>query len=512
MKNFTHKYAQLSLISVLIISLMTTIHHYYRFGFLTIILGLVVIGLPIALLFWFRSRKTSIALIGYGLASGWIIIGFGLIDGMWDSTLKLFVGNFLLSRYGQYFSWNPVGNFPFEATGVLASIASFFAIYYLYRFFQSALADLKEARNMQHTMWIPGIVILVLLLASGAFLSSRTISDGAVVTEDGVVKIGVIVPTTGPAALLGDSFVKAVQMAQENLKDTKYKYELVIENSSIRDPLQTKAAIQKLIKVDKVRAIVGGISASGEIVKPYTTAAKIPHICVCSILSIGDGTYNFTMISTPTADAAGWVTEAGRRNIKKIALLTLEYPSINGHVKALKVAAQKKGMTIVYEKRFDGATTDFRQMILEARATQPDVYFVESFNPALDVLGQQLRDAGVRNISSFVAPSLSAQPELFEGVWYIDTDLVDTEFRERFEAKYPDTQFATHMMPFAYDAFNLLVQGFESTEGAVKYIQNISEYNSAAGTVTKRTGSGTFQPTPAIWTIKDGKPALLYRN
>jgi len=169
-------------------------------------------------------------------------------------------------------------------------------------------------------------------------------------------------------------------------------------------------------------------------------------------------------------------------------------------------------MKIVYEKRFDGAVTDFKQMITEASATQPDVYFVESFNPSLDTLAQQLRDARIHNISSFVTPSLSAKPELFEGVWYIDTNLTDHSFKARFEAKYPGTQFATHMMPFAYDAFNLLVQGFESPEGVVKYVQDVREYNSVAGKVIKKPGSGTFEPTPAIWVIKNGKPELLYAN
>ena len=145
MKNLTHKYAQLSFISIFAISLMTTIHHYYRLGFLTLVLGLLVIGLPAVLGLLFKKTKSPLALLGYGLVSGWIIIGFGLIDGLWDSTLKLFLGNFLLVQYGQYFSWNPVGSFLFEATGVLASIASLFAIYYLYRFFQSALVGLKEA-------------------------------------------------------------------------------------------------------------------------------------------------------------------------------------------------------------------------------------------------------------------------------------------------------------------------------------------------------------------------------
>ena len=34
-------------------------------------------------------------------------------------------------------------------------------------------------------------------------------------------------------------------------------------------------------------------------------------------------------------------------------------------------------------------------------------------------------------------------------------------------------------------------------------------YLGAAGTVTKRLGSGNFESAPTVWTIANGKPTLL---
>jgi len=90
-----------------------------------------------------------------------------------------------------------------------------------------------------------------------------------------------------------------------------------------------------------------------------------------------------------------WVAEAKRRGIKTIARLTQDYPSIDNHVRALKEEAAKVGIAFVYEDRFEATTTDFKSRIGAAKATSPDLYFVEGFNPALDILGQQLKDAGV---------------------------------------------------------------------------------------------------------------------
>lgn len=214
-----------------------------------------------------------------------------------------------------------------------------------------------------------------------------------------MTKIGTVVATKGPAGLLGQSFLKAMQLAKEDAKDTKHLYELVIEE--IPSPDKAEPAIQKLIKVDKVNALIVGLSMSGQIAKTYATAAKIPLFCICSVSSVGDELYTFTIMPLAEDEAMRWVAEARKRGIKRIARLTQDYPSIDNHVRALKAS-----------------TVDFRATIAAAKATSPDVYFVEAFNPALDILGQQLKDSGIRNVASVVAFSVSERPELFEGGWY----------------------------------------------------------------------------------------------
>jgi ABC-type branched-subunit amino acid transport system substrate-binding protein len=190
-------------------------------------------------------------------------------------------------------------------------------------------------------------------------------------------------------------------------------------------------------------------------------------------------------------------------------MLTQEQPSIDGHVRALKAEALRDDLPIIYEQKFDAATTDFRAIIAEAQAVNPDVYYIEAFDPALDILAQQLADARITNIASVVAPSVSENPALFEGVWYTDSDLVDTGFKERYEQRYPGEQFATHMMPYAYDSFNMIVQAYEQGQNPAVYVLNLKTYDGSAGILTKKAGSGNFLSTPAVWTIKNGKPELL---
>jgi ABC-type branched-subunit amino acid transport system substrate-binding protein len=322
---------------------------------------------------------------------------------------------------------------------------------------------------------------------------------------DPMIKIGAIVATRGPVALLGNSFLKAIQLAHEDLKDTKHQYRLVVEE--IPSPDKAEAALEKLLEIEKVDALVVGTSMSAQIVKPHATAARIPLFCIASIRDVGDELYTFTMMPLAEDEATQWVAEARKRGIRRIARLTQSYPSIENHIRPLKAEAGPAGTGFVHETVFEAATTDFGTQIAAAGAASPDVYFVEAFTPALDILGQQLRDAGVRNLASVVAFSLSERPDLFEGGWYTDS-YISPEFKARIDQRYPDTRLATHMMPYAYDSFRMLVAGFESGQDVPTYVRGMTEYHGIAGRITKAAGTGNFRSAPAVWVIRNGRPTL----
>ena len=136
-----------------------------------------------------------------------------------------------------------------------------------------------------------------------------------------IVKIGAVAATSGPVGLLGRSFLKAVQLAFEDLRNTTHQYQLIIEE--LESPDQAEPAIEKLVGLDAVNALVIATSASSQIVKGYTEAAKIPLFCVASIGSVGDEVYTFTTMPLAEDEATQWVTEAKRRGIKTVALSNL---------------------------------------------------------------------------------------------------------------------------------------------------------------------------------------------
>ena len=458
----------------------------------------------------------------------WIIVGFGLFKGLWKTALPLLVGTFLPS-VSTPFPKPPFGTVGMEVSGLLTLVGGLVVLYAAWRLILARRRTATESYRGQTTMHRDGWLaansrtarMVSLIVAFGVWLGhapqlqGRAVAhnshlqadtDASTVPDDTVIKIGVVAPTQGPAGILGNSFLKSIHLAKEELTNTKHRYDLVIE--AIPSPDQAEPAIRALIETERVNALIVAMSMSGEIIKPYAAAAKIPMFCICSVGSLGDELYTFTTMPLAEDEATMWVAEAQRRGIRRIARFTQDFPSIDNHVKAMKAEAIKAGIEFVYEERFAPTKTDFRSEIANAQRSSPDVYYVDGFNPTLDFLGQQLRDAGVSNMASVVAFSVSEKPELFEGGWYTDS-YVSPAFKVRLDQRYPDTRLATHMMPYAYDSYKILVDGFESGQDVLTYVRTMTEFNGTAGRITKKAGTGNFRSAPAVWVIKNGKPALL---
>src|SRR6266566_9078330 len=127
-----HTYARRSLLSVTVTAVLITVNHLYPLGPKALGLGAVLVVVPTALLWWFRTTRSRVPFAGYLLMSLWIVVGFGLIKGLWKSTLPVFVGT-LLTSVSTSFPRPTLGPVPFELSGILTFIGSLFVLYYGYR-------------------------------------------------------------------------------------------------------------------------------------------------------------------------------------------------------------------------------------------------------------------------------------------------------------------------------------------------------------------------------------------
>jgi len=142
MKPSVKKVAILSLTSTVTTGVLTSIHHVYEIGFGAIMIALVVVVLPILSMRRLWQTGSKVALWAYQLLITWIVIGFGLVDGFWQHTIKPlgFQLHALMSLHG---GTTPavkkaiIGNPIHEGTGVLTFVAAMLAAYYGYKFIQA---------------------------------------------------------------------------------------------------------------------------------------------------------------------------------------------------------------------------------------------------------------------------------------------------------------------------------------------------------------------------------------
>jgi len=137
MKNQSQaNYANISLISTGLTILFATVTHAYKFGHPAIVVGTVILFLFYFLNYAFQRWGNKFVLLVYSLLNLWIIIGFGLVNGFWNHTVKVslfYLHNGLLPPFlAQMFSDPRIGNSTLETAGILTFAASMFAAYYCY--------------------------------------------------------------------------------------------------------------------------------------------------------------------------------------------------------------------------------------------------------------------------------------------------------------------------------------------------------------------------------------------
>lgn len=472
----------------------SSVRHVWRLGPTALWLDAAALLLALVAVAQSRHRRGWMLWILL-LLGGWVVIGLGLVDGAW-ATIQVF-GHSLLPDTPLFRRVQP-GSFGFLSMGLLAGVSALVALSSGTRFLLAARRAGTPAVSRAQA-WVPAAAALI---AAGFIARDvhRSVSHDA-------VRIGVIVPLRGPTAEMTKPFLAAVELAvaehQANLP-----YRLIVADSGPNGS-EARHAVETLLYKERVDAIVGGISASGQLVKPYATLERVPHLCVCSVSTIGDGRYNFTNIPLPEDEAMAWVREAQARGIETVAALTQDYPSIQGHMNALAREIARSDLRLLDAREFPGGTTDFAALVGEMAALHPDVYMIEAFNPSLDALGRELQRRGIHNAASIVAISVSAEPALFDGTWYTDSYL-DPTFRARFERAARGTRLVTHMVPYAYDATRMVIDAFESGQDPVAYLRTLTAYDGPAGRLSRDEASGNFRSRPAVWEIRAGKPVLLH--
>ena len=194
------------------------------------------------------------------------------------------------------------------------------------------------------------------------------------------VKVGLIIPMTGPQASTGKQIAAAVRlyMAQKGDTVAGKKVEVIIKDDGAV-PDNTKRLAQELIVNDKVAFIAGfGVTPAALAAAPLATQAKVPQVVMAAGTSIITERSPYivrTSFTLPQSSVimADW---AAKNGIKKVATMVSDYAP--GHDAQASFSKQftKNGGQIVAELKIPLANPDFAPFLQRARDASPEAIFV----------------------------------------------------------------------------------------------------------------------------------------
>ena len=239
-------------------------------------------------------------------------------------------------------------------------------------------------------------------LMTGCGSSSAGSSSSGGSSDAKVIKIGVFEPLTGENG--GGGFqevlgIRYANMVHPTVKvgEDEYKIELVeVDNKS--DKTEAVNAAQKLVS-EKVSVVLGSYGSGVSIAAGQIFAdAKIPAIgCSCTNPQVTQGNdfYFRVCFLDPFQGTvmANYATDNGAKTAAIITQLGDDYSSGLGSF--FKTAFSDLGGSIVSEEQFQTNQTDFKAILTNIKAQNPDIIFAPSSITTAPLIIKQARELGI---------------------------------------------------------------------------------------------------------------------
>ena len=224
------------------------------------------------------------------------------------------------------------------------------------------------------------------------------------------LKIGLILPMTGPFASTGKQIEAAARLYMAKNGDTVAgrKVELIVKDDTGLAPETTKRIAQEMVVQDKVSVLAGfGLTPLALAAAPVATEAKVPMVVMAAATAMIPTRSPYivrTGFTLPqvTAPIAEW---ALKNKIKRVVTMVTDYgPGLDAE-KTFQTVFKAGGGEIVEAIRTPLRNPDYAPFLQRAKDAKPDALFV--FVPSgegLAVMKQfddrGLKQAGIRLIGT----------------------------------------------------------------------------------------------------------------
>jgi branched-chain amino acid transport system substrate-binding protein len=261
-------------------------------------------------------------------------------------------------------------------------------------------------KNMKK-IWITiGIVVIVALAIILVITQTKK--------EPGEIKIGVILPLTGPAAKYGNWTREGMEFAAEgiNKQQKRIRIRILFEDTGGK-PEQGVNAINKLIKYDKTPVVTGAILSQETLaVAPIAEKNKIVLLSGASseeIREAGDYIFRIRESSRSHGEKAA---EFALTVSKQAGVLFLNAENGISYANEFKRLYEEGGGDILLWEKYNEGETDFRTYLVKIRERDLKVVYIPGLVAEIAIILRQAKEMGISSI--FISSPGAEHPKLIE--------------------------------------------------------------------------------------------------
>ncbi len=303
---------------------------------------------------------------------------------------------------------------------------------------------------------------------------------------------------------------------------------LIVENEK-DSPAAAVNAVQKLINVDKVVAIVGPMTsgdtmASGKIVDNAKVVMISPTATTPKLSGYGAYIYRgCSRIDKQAQVLTDWVTKHWKP--KTVAIFYSNEPYGKGCAKLFTEFFKKHGIKVVDTESFMRGSKDFKSQLTKIKASNPDMLFIPGYTPETAPAAAQARQLGMKqpilgvygdnNPAYIKLAGPAAEGHVIGGEY---DENYNTPKNKAFVKNYNELVKKNHdpynimFAALSYDATSMILDGMKkngpTSEGIKKYLDNVKDFNGVTGKLSFNKEHDVMRAgTPGVYVlqVKNGK-------
>ena len=236
------------------------------------------------------------------------------------------------------------------------------------------------------------VILLSIFCIVGLMISGVSAAD--------TVKVGIVLPLTGPQAKFGEIEKKSFDMALEEINAAGgingKKLELVMEDDTGR-PEVGRSVVEKLITKDKVVMLGGGYSSSVTFaVAGVCQQNKMPFLVntgAADKITTSGWDYIFRL-NPPVSHYADAITTLLAEKVKPKTVAILHENSLFGTkgAQSFEETCEKAGYKVLLKEGYEHGGIDFKPVLIQIKQLNPDIVYMVSYIMDASLLMKQAKE------------------------------------------------------------------------------------------------------------------------